>query len=191
MASRGETPLLSLRHGFRCVPEESVMVEDVLIALGEKVGFENIISASRMNRAIVVFLKEQRLVSELAVNGLVVKDMYRFRHCLPPPPKSPSLIVHLFSLMKRWSVSLKSRVLLKRFLWAVNILLYNMLNRSGDKCSCFWNGQKTRWRHHDTMEENREPVVNQEGTTEHVEVRLDTVLLRVKWECHRRLLLRA
>ncbi|KAK3539321.1 hypothetical protein QTP70_000237 [Hemibagrus guttatus] len=74
--TRGETPLLSLRHGFRCVPEESVMVEDVLIALGEKVGFENVISASRMNSAVVVFLKEQRLVSELAVNGLVVKDNY-------------------------------------------------------------------------------------------------------------------
>ncbi|KAK3538866.1 hypothetical protein QTP86_018775, partial [Hemibagrus guttatus] len=33
MASRRETPLLPLRLGFRCVPEESVMLEDVLIAL--------------------------------------------------------------------------------------------------------------------------------------------------------------
>ncbi|KAK3509861.1 hypothetical protein QTP70_016398 [Hemibagrus guttatus] len=73
-------PLLECRSegemDFGCVPEESVMVEDVLIALGEKVGFENIISASRMSRAVVVILKEQRLVSELAVNGLVVKDNY-------------------------------------------------------------------------------------------------------------------
>lgn len=44
MASTSGTPL-SLRHGFRCVPEASATVEDVLIAVGEQLGYENIVSA--------------------------------------------------------------------------------------------------------------------------------------------------
>ena len=31
---------LSLRHGFRCVPENGVKVEQVLLAVGEQVGAE-------------------------------------------------------------------------------------------------------------------------------------------------------
>lgn len=33
MASHEEVPSLSLRNGFRCVPEDGVTVEDVLITL--------------------------------------------------------------------------------------------------------------------------------------------------------------
>ncbi len=51
-----ETPSISLRNGFRCMPEDGVTVEDVLVAVGEKAGHDNISSASRMNRAVVVFL---------------------------------------------------------------------------------------------------------------------------------------
>ncbi len=63
MASHEETPSLSLRNGFRCVPEDGVTVENVLISTGGEVGHENIVSASRMNRAVVVFLKEQHLLT--------------------------------------------------------------------------------------------------------------------------------
>ena len=48
---------LSLRHGFRCVPENGVKVEDVMLAVGEQVGAEFIHSASRMNKAVAVFMK--------------------------------------------------------------------------------------------------------------------------------------
>lgn len=76
MASLAETPSLSLRNGFRCVPEDNATVEDVLIAVGDQIGHENIVSASRMNQAVVVFLKEQNLVNRLIVNGLTVKDAF-------------------------------------------------------------------------------------------------------------------
>ena len=46
---------LSLSHGFRCVPGAGSTVADVLEAVGEKVGYEFIASASWMNKAVVVF----------------------------------------------------------------------------------------------------------------------------------------
>lgn len=76
MASTGGRTPLSLRHGFRCVPEASVMVEDVLLAVGEQIGYENIISASSMNKAVVVFLKTEALVKKAIENGLWVKEIF-------------------------------------------------------------------------------------------------------------------
>ncbi len=70
------TPLLSLRNGCRCVPEPGVIVEDVLLVVGEQIGFDNIVSASRMNKAIVGFLKSEALVNELTVNGIWVKETF-------------------------------------------------------------------------------------------------------------------
>lgn len=74
MASHVETPFLSSRNGFRCMPGDGVMVEDVLVAVGEQVGYENISSASRMNKAVVVFLKQQQLVNRVIESGLIIKD---------------------------------------------------------------------------------------------------------------------
>lgn len=70
------TPTLSLRNGCRCVPESGVTVEDLLLIIGQKIGFENIVSASRMNKAVVVFLKSELLVNELTVSGIWVKETY-------------------------------------------------------------------------------------------------------------------
>ncbi|KAK3530306.1 hypothetical protein QTP86_023918 [Hemibagrus guttatus] len=63
------TPTLSLRNGCRCVPEPSVSVE-MLEVVTEQVGFDNILSASRMNKAIVVFLKSESLVNQVSVDGI-------------------------------------------------------------------------------------------------------------------------
>lgn len=70
------SPPLSLRNGCRCVPEPSVIVEDVLLVVGGQIGFDNIVSASRMNKAVVVFLKSEALVNELTVNGIWVKETF-------------------------------------------------------------------------------------------------------------------
>jgi len=70
------TPTLSLRNGCRCVPEPGVTVEDLLLVIGEQVDFENIISASRMNKAVVVFLKSEALVNQLTVSGIWVKEAF-------------------------------------------------------------------------------------------------------------------
>lgn len=51
-------------------------MEDVLIAVGDQIGHENIVSASQMNQAVIVFLKEQNAVNHLIVNGLTVKDAF-------------------------------------------------------------------------------------------------------------------
>lgn len=50
----GASPL-TLQNGFRCAPEVNTSIEDVLLAVGATVGHENISSASRMNKAVVVF----------------------------------------------------------------------------------------------------------------------------------------
>ncbi len=65
-------PSPSLRHGVRCVPEQGVTVESVLLAVGEQIGCENISSASRMNKAVVIFLKEEQLVAQLIESGVVI-----------------------------------------------------------------------------------------------------------------------
>jgi len=47
------------------MPDDSMSIEDVLIAISEQVGGLNIKSASRMNRALIIFLKEVLMVDEL------------------------------------------------------------------------------------------------------------------------------
>nr|XP_024000137.1 uncharacterized protein LOC112077994 [Salvelinus alpinus] len=76
MASRIGMPSLSLRHGFRCVTEATVTVEEFLVAVGEKVGYDNVAYASRMNKAVVVFLKEERLVDRMVEQGVLLKGMF-------------------------------------------------------------------------------------------------------------------
>ncbi len=51
-SSAGVTPPVSLHYGVRCVPVNGATVEDVLMAVGEEIGYENILSASRMNKAV-------------------------------------------------------------------------------------------------------------------------------------------
>jgi len=74
----GNEPSLSLRNGFRCVPEagNATAIEEVLLATGEQVGHENIVSASRMNKAVVVFLKNEQLVTKVIESGIWVKETY-------------------------------------------------------------------------------------------------------------------
>ncbi|XP_034036019.1 probable phenylalanine--tRNA ligase, mitochondrial [Thalassophryne amazonica] len=71
-----ERPTLSLRHGVRVVPDPAVSVEDVLLAVGEQVGHENLAFASRMNRAVLVFLLEERFSAQLVESGVYLDDSY-------------------------------------------------------------------------------------------------------------------
>ncbi|KAK3549663.1 hypothetical protein QTP86_006554 [Hemibagrus guttatus] len=128
-----------------CVPEESVMVEDVLIALGEKVGFENLISTSRMNRAVVVFVKEQR------------RQVFMFL-------ESPENTLNISFPVKH-----EGRTLMI-YASTGNMKCFECGDIGHKRLTCPHKGRKEE-AVTDTMEENREPVVNQEGTTEHVEFR--------------------
>ncbi|TWW53857.1 hypothetical protein D4764_0097100 [Takifugu flavidus] len=64
MASSG-TLSLSIRHGIRVQPDPSVPVEEVLLAVGDQ-----------MNKGVVVFVKEERLVAELVGRGVTVNGAY-------------------------------------------------------------------------------------------------------------------
>lgn len=75
MAS-AETPSLSLQHDVRLVPGPGVPVEVVLLAVGDVVGHDQLVYASRMNKAVVVFVKEERCVHELVESGLTIEEMF-------------------------------------------------------------------------------------------------------------------
>lgn len=75
MASQ-ETPSVSLRHGVRILADPGVTVEEVLLVVGDLVGHDNLVYASRMSKAVVVFLKEVRFVSQLIENGIFISDLF-------------------------------------------------------------------------------------------------------------------
>lgn len=60
---------LTCRHGFKCIADNTVSVEDCLLAVGKEIGPDNIKSASRMNKAIVVFLSQEQLVNRMVQSG--------------------------------------------------------------------------------------------------------------------------
>ncbi len=62
--------------GAGVYPTLGVTTEEMLLIIGEKVGFESIVSASWMNKAVVVFFKSEPLVNELTVSGIWVKEMF-------------------------------------------------------------------------------------------------------------------
>jgi len=82
---------LTARHGLKCLPDESITVEDCLKAISSDIGARNILSASRMNKAVVVFVREESMVHHLVEVGLSVGDIF-----LPVLPlSSPSKKVTL------------------------------------------------------------------------------------------------
>ncbi|KAK3526114.1 hypothetical protein QTP70_015999, partial [Hemibagrus guttatus] len=80
---------LTRRHGVRVVCAASV--EDCCLAVGNVVGHENIVSASRMNSAIVVFLNDVDKVRKLTQNGIVVNNEMILVSPLSSPAKKVML----------------------------------------------------------------------------------------------------
>lgn len=72
MASPSGASPLSLRNGVRVASPPGSSVEQVLLAIGGQVGHENISYASRMNKALVVFVSDQKHVSALIESGLTL-----------------------------------------------------------------------------------------------------------------------
>ena len=67
---------MSIRHRVRVQPDPSVPVEAVLLAVGDRVGHANLSHASRMNKGVVVFVKEERLVADLLASGVTLNGLY-------------------------------------------------------------------------------------------------------------------
>ncbi|KAI3369876.1 hypothetical protein L3Q82_024687, partial [Scortum barcoo] len=76
MAS-SETPPPSLQQGVRIVPLDSaVAVEEVLLAVGKQVGNNQLCFASRMNKTVVMFLKDEPRVHQLIGSGVFIRDTF-------------------------------------------------------------------------------------------------------------------
>ncbi|KAJ3609302.1 hypothetical protein NHX12_023825 [Muraenolepis orangiensis] len=74
MAS-SETP--PLRQGVRIAPQDSsVSVEEALLAAGRQVGHGSLLIASRMNKAVVVFVKSEQIVHQLVASCVFIRDLY-------------------------------------------------------------------------------------------------------------------
>lgn len=80
MGSSGDFSRLTLRHGLKCTPDDSISVEDVVVAVSEQVGGLNIKSASRMNKAVVVFLADVQMVDSSVVDIGSEKSEYQARN---------------------------------------------------------------------------------------------------------------
>ncbi|KAL0150135.1 hypothetical protein M9458_051251, partial [Cirrhinus mrigala] len=76
MGSSGDFSRLTLKHGLKCMPDDSISVEDVLIAVSRQVGGLNIKSASRMNKSVVVFLTDVKMVDDLIERGITINDTF-------------------------------------------------------------------------------------------------------------------
>ena len=57
MLSSERVPLL-IFHGIRVAPDPDVTEEEVLLAVGEEIGYNKLAYTSHTNKAVAVFLKE-------------------------------------------------------------------------------------------------------------------------------------
>ena len=67
---------LSRRHGIRIAPGARRSVEECSLAVGEVVGYGSIVSASRMNSAVVVFLDSIEKANTMVQNGVVIQGTF-------------------------------------------------------------------------------------------------------------------
>lgn len=58
------------------MPDSTATVEEVLLAVGDQVGYDELCLAPRMNKAEVVFLKDEPLVHNLIESGVFIRDLY-------------------------------------------------------------------------------------------------------------------
>ncbi|XP_035853760.1 uncharacterized protein LOC118494306 [Sander lucioperca] len=67
---------LTRKHGIKICPSFPCSVEDISLAVGEKVGHGSIMSAARMNGAVVIFLDREDKVNQVIEAGITVREMF-------------------------------------------------------------------------------------------------------------------
>lgn len=82
---------LSRRHGIKVLAETQCSVEQCSLAVADVVGCESIISASRMNSAVVLFLDSIDKVNLVVENGIVINDTFTSVMPLVQPAKRVTL----------------------------------------------------------------------------------------------------
>ncbi len=89
MAASGSFDFLTRRHGVKV--DSAVNIEECSLAIGEVIGTENIVSASRMNNAFVVFVKTVDLANQLVESGVVINGIFTPVLPLSTPSKRVTL----------------------------------------------------------------------------------------------------
>ncbi|KAL0151043.1 hypothetical protein M9458_053556, partial [Cirrhinus mrigala] len=89
MAASGGVSLeqLTRRHGIKVVPAERCSVEECSLAVAKVVGHKSVLSAAKMNSAIVLFLDDVNKVNEIVTSGIVLSDAYTAVMPLMQPAK--------------------------------------------------------------------------------------------------------
>lgn len=106
----GDFSCLTIRHRCKCMPHASVSVEDCLMVVSAVVGSVNIRSASRMNKAIVIFLSESQMADGLVESGLIIRDTF-----VPVLPLSSPSKKIILSNVPPYVKNEKLEEILKRF----------------------------------------------------------------------------
>lgn len=75
MASGGFSRL-SRKHGIKVGAGSQFSVEEVALAVGEKIGHSSVKSAARMNKAVVCFLEKVEQVNMLVETGITVNGLF-------------------------------------------------------------------------------------------------------------------
>lgn len=76
MAASQSLDDLTRKHGIKIITAERCSVEDCTIAVAEVVGYSSILSAARMNSAVVIFLNSVEKVNDVVVKGIVVNSAF-------------------------------------------------------------------------------------------------------------------
>lgn len=84
MAAAGFSSL-SRKHGIKLGAGSSCNVEDVALAVGERIGHSSVKSAARMNRAVVLFLEKVEQVKLLVETGVTVNGLFEAVQPLTQP----------------------------------------------------------------------------------------------------------
>ena len=71
-----EFSMLTRKHGLKICPGFSCSVEECGLAVADVVGAKSIISAARMNGAVVIFVDEVVKANEVITNGIVINDTF-------------------------------------------------------------------------------------------------------------------
>ena len=77
---------LTRKHAFVCVLPEGVPVEDIILAVVNIFGDENIRTASRMNQKVVVFVSDVSLVHEVVSTGIITDSGHFMMASSMPTP---------------------------------------------------------------------------------------------------------
>ncbi|TWW59893.1 hypothetical protein D4764_06G0014230 [Takifugu flavidus] len=76
MAANAGLTGLSRKHGVKVGTGSVLSVEEVALAVGQKIGHSSIKSAARMNRAVVLFLEKVEQVNTLVETGITVGGQF-------------------------------------------------------------------------------------------------------------------